>query len=182
MNRLRLFVWCLVLGFMVPANSVFAEAPKKKAPLAIFENKPLVFGTVLAIRGPSQIILHPNGQREIIGDLDMKPNDVYGPGRLSITGERNTQVLLFFDPKVPLRPVQSQDQNTTPAKAENFVLFSNKISKISEVARLNYFGIDTLFIGARLSLSPESAVGTYTFTLSPTLDYRGVDNNPITPR
>lgn len=166
-----------MLGLMFIAGSALAEppqAPKKRASLAIFENKPLVFGTVLAIRGPSQIILHPNGRREIIGDLDMKPNDLYAPGRLSITGERNNQVHVLFDPKIPLLPAQIPPApKAMPGTVENIVLFSAKISKISDVARLNYFGMDTLFVGATLFLSPESPTGAYSLTLDPRLDYRG---------
>jgi hypothetical protein len=175
-----------MLGLMIPAAQALAEphqAPKKRAPLEIFESSPLVFGTVLAIRGPSKIILHPNGQRQIIGDLDMKPNDPYAPGRLAITGERNNQVRLFFDPKISLWPSHTPPKlKSIGGTVENIILFSNKISKISDVARLNYFGMDTLLIGATLSLSPESPAGTYILTLSPPLEYRGGENNLMAPR
>lgn len=171
------FLWCLMLGLMVLAGQAVAEppeAPKKKAPLEIFQSSPLVFGTVLAIRGPSTIILHPNGQREVIGDLDMKPHDVYASGRLAITGERNHQVHVLFDPKIPLLPFQiPPTPKAMPGTVEHIVLFSTKIAKISEVARLNYFGMDTLFVGATLFLSPESPTGAYVLTLEPSLEYRG---------
>lgn len=183
---LRLFLCCLVVAVMFPAGQTLAaptQTPKKRAPLEIFENSPLVFGTILAIRGPSKIILHPNGQRDIVGDIDLKPNDPYSPGRLAITGERNSQVRIFFDPQVPLLPNHTPpNPKTIIGTVENFILFSTKISKISDVARLNYFGMDTLFVGATLSLSPESPVGTYTLTLSPTLDYHSGEKNPMAPR
>jgi hypothetical protein len=182
---LRIFLWFFMLSCLVPPmGGAFSEPtkpPKKRATLQIFENDPLVFGTVLAIRGPAKIIVYPNGKRDVIGDIDLKPNDLYGPARLSITGERNTQVNMSLDPKIPLLPISAPPKPTaTLAQAQDFVLFSTKISQISDVARLNYFGMDTVFIGATLSLSPESPVGRYSLVLSPVLEYRGGDNASIT--
>ncbi len=158
------------------------KPPKKRAALQIFENDPLVFGTVVAIRGPAKIIIYPNGKRDVIGDIDLKPNDLYSPARLAITGDRNTQVDLLLDPKVSLLPTNTrQSPKTIAASVEDFVLFSTKISKVSDVARLNYFGMDTLLIGATLSLSPESPAGTYILKLSPPLDYHDRGNNTIAP-
>lgn len=174
---LRLFLCFLMLGLIFPINQAFSKSPKPEktlTPLEIFENSPLVFGTVLAVRGPAKIIVYPNGKRDIIGDIDLKPNDTYSPGRLAITGERNTQVDLFLDPKIPLLPINTpQNPKTIAPAVGDFVLFSTKIGKISDVARLNHFGMDTVLIGATLSLSPESPAGTYTLKLSPPLDYHG---------
>jgi hypothetical protein len=182
---LRVFLCFLILGLVVPIDKAFSEAPKpdkRLAPLQIFENSPLVFGTILAVRGPAKIILYPNGKRDIIGDVDLKPNDTYAPSRLAITGERNTQVDLLLDPKISLLPIDSSPSPKTIAPAvEDFVLFSTKIGKISDVARLNHFGMDTVLIGATLSLSPESPAGTYTLKLSPPLDYHGRGKNSATP-
>lgn len=184
MPYLRIFLSFLVLGWVLSIPQAFAEVPKPekpRTPLEIFENGPLVFGTVLAIRQPSKIIVYPNGQRKIIGDVDLKPNDLYSPARLSITGDRNSQVNVSLDPMISLWPTSATHKTTTtPAKVKNFVLFSSKISQISDVARLNYFGMDTVFIGATLSLSPESPAGTYTLKLSPVLEYRSTNKTPVT--
>jgi hypothetical protein len=182
---LRVFLCFLMLGLIFPIDQAFSEIPKPAktlTPLQIFENSPLVFGTVLAVRGPAKIIVYPNGKRDIIGDIDVKPNDLYSPARLAITGERNTQVDLFLDPKVSLLPTNTpQSPKTIAASVGNFVLFSTKISKVSDVARLNYFGMDTLLIGATLSLSPESPAGMYTLKLSPPLDYHDRGKKSDTP-
>jgi hypothetical protein len=182
---LRIFLWFLMFGLIPPMGEAFSEPPKppkKRATLEIFENDPLVFGTVLAIRGPAKIIVYPNGKRDVIGDIDLKPNDLYSPARLAITGERNTQVDLFLDPKVSLLPTNTpQSPKPIAASVGDFVLFSTKISKVSDVARLNYFGMDTLLIGATLSLSPESPAGMYTLKLSPPLDYHDRGKKSDTP-
>jgi len=182
---LRVFLCFLMLGLIFPIDQAFSEIPKPAktlTPLQIFENSPLVFGTVLAVRGPAKIILYPNGTRDIIGDIDLKPNDTYSPGRLAITGERNTQVDLVLDPKISLLPINTPpNPKTISAAVGDFVLFSTKIGKISDVARLNHFGMDTVLIGATLSLSPESPAGMYTLKLSPPIDYHGRGKKSDTP-
>jgi hypothetical protein len=172
-----LFFCFLVFGASLATDTAFSQdkTPQKKlATLQVFENSPVVFGTVLAVRGPGKIIVHPNGTREVVGDIDIKPSDTYGAGRLAITGERNTQADLIFDRNVPLMPTGvAANSKITPAVVDNFVLFSTKIARVSDVAKLNYFGMDTILVGATLSLSPGSPPGRYTLQISPDLDYHG---------
>jgi hypothetical protein len=186
----RLFFCFLVFGTSLATDTAFSQdkKPQKKlATLQVFENSPVVFGTVLAVRGPGKIIVHPNGTREVVGDIDLKPSDTYGAGRLAITGGRNTQVNLIFDRTLTLMPTGvAPTSKITPGIVDNFVLFSTKVATVSDVARLNYFGMDTIFIGATLSLSPESAPGRYTLQISPDLDYHGyggqTPRNSLKPR
>jgi hypothetical protein len=185
------FFLCFLMfwGIMTPESALSQEkkSPKKIAALQVFENSPVVFGTVLAVRGPGKIIVHPNGTREVVGDIDLKPSDTYGAGRLAITGERNTQADLTFDRSVPLMPTGvAANSKITPGVVGDFVLFSTKIAAVSDVAKLNYFGMDTILVGATLSLSPESPPGRYTLQISPDLDYHGyggqAPRNALKPR
>jgi hypothetical protein len=159
----QIFIIFLVLCSYAPAYAAVATATVTAditTTITVRTINGLVFGSLSSGPSAGTLVLSPGGARTTTGGVNVNTAIIGSPAAFDVQGDPNGTYSVSFPAAVIL-------SNGSP----NTMVVDNFTSSLTPDGRLDASGQQTMFVGATLNVGSNQAFGTYSGSLTVTVDY-----------